>query len=326
MPQPKREHPKEKSNLHPRSKHRGRYDFAALTASYPALTPFVRKNDYGDLSIDFFDPEAVRMLNKAILKHFYGIDSWDIPANYLCPPIPGRADYLHYAADLLAGTSRERVVPTGNSVRCLDIGVGASCIYPILGRVEYGWAFVGADIDPVALASARQIIEANAATLGGIELRLQENPADIFAGIIRPGERFDLTVCNPPFHASPEEARAGTLRKLSNLKQKKITKPTLNFGGQASELWCEGGEERFVADMIRQSRQFATSCFWFTTLISKESHLKNAYTALQRARAMDVRTIDMGQGNKVSRILAWTYLGQQEQKAWIEARNTTTHA
>ncbi|MBU1822217.1 MAG: 23S rRNA (adenine(1618)-N(6))-methyltransferase RlmF [Bacteroidetes bacterium] len=320
MPQPKREHPQEKSNLHPRSKHRGRYDFAALTASCPALTPFVRKNDYGDLSIDFFDPEAVRVLNQAILKHFYGIDSWDIPANYLCPPIPGRADYLHYAADLLAGTSRGQIVPTGSAIRCLDIGVGASCIYPILGRVEYGWSFVGADIDPVALASARQIVEANAATLGNIELRLQENPKDIFAGIIRPGERFDLVVCNPPFHASAEEARASTLRKLSNLKHKKITKPTLNFGGQASELWCEGGEERFVADMIRQSRQFATSCFWFTTLISKESHLKNAYTALQRARAMDVRTIDMGQGNKVSRVLAWTYLGQQEQKAWIEAR------
>ncbi len=260
------------------------------------------------------------MLNRALLKHFYGIGSWDIPANYLCPPIPGRADYLHYAADLLATTTPGSVIPKGSTIHCLDIGVGASCIYPMLGQVEYGWSFVGADIDPVALASARQIVEANAAALGDIELRLQENPKDIFAGIIRPDERFDLVVCNPPFHASAKEARAGTLRKLSNLKRQKVTKPTLNFGGQASELWCAGGEARFVADMIRQSRQFATSCFWFTTLISKEAHLKNAYEALRRAQALDVRTIYMGQGNKVSRILAWTYLGQQEQKAWVATR------
>jgi 23S rRNA (adenine1618-N6)-methyltransferase len=307
MPHPKREHPKEKSGLHPRSKHRGRYDFASLMASCPALTPYVRPNDYDDLSIDFFNPDAVRMLNKALLKYYYGIEQWDIPKDYLCPPIPGRADYLHHAADLLAGTSPRAIIPKGAGIRCLDIGVGASAI-------------VGADIDPVALESARRIIEAHPILAGRIELRLQEHPNDIFEGIIRQGERFDLTICNPPFHASQEEAQSGTLRKLSNLKQKKITTPTLNFGGQASELWCEGGEEKFVADMIRQSRPFATSCFWFTTLISKQAHLTNAYKALQRVRALDVRTIEMGQGNKVSRILAWTFLDQEEQKAWRALR------
>jgi 23S rRNA (adenine1618-N6)-methyltransferase len=320
MPQPKRQHPKEKSGLHPRSRHRERYDFEKLIAACPELAPFVKPNDYNDLSVDFFNPEAVRMLNKAILKYFYGVDSWDIPKNYLCPPIPGRAEYIHHVADLLAGTSPRSVLPKGAGIRCLDIGMGASAIYPILGYKEYGWSFVGSDIDPVALASADRIIASNPTLTDHIELRLQENPADIFKGVILPGERFDLTICNPPFHASQAEAESGTLRKLRNLKQKEVTRPVLNFGGQASELWCEGGEERFVADMIRQSREFATSCSWFTTLISKESHLKNAYTSLQRARAMDVRTINMGQGNKVSRILAWTFLGQQEQSAWRDSR------
>lgn len=320
MHHPKREHPTEKSSLHPRSKHRGRYDFAKLCADCPELAPFVRANEYDDLSVDFFNPEAVRILNKAILKHFYALDQGEIPKNYLCPPIPGRADYLHYAADLLASTSSGSTPPKGAKIRCLDVGVGASCIYPLLGQGEYGWSFVGTDIDPVALASARRIIELNPTLADSIELRLQQNPTDIFTGVIRVDERFDLTVCNPPFHASLAEAQSGTLRKLSNLKNKKITRPTLNFGGQASELWCEGGEEKFVADMIRQSRQFASSCFWFSTLVSKQAHLKNAYAALQRARALDIRTIEMGQGNKVSRILAWTFLGQEEQRAWLATR------
>jgi 23S rRNA (adenine1618-N6)-methyltransferase len=39
------------------------------------------------------------------------------------PPIPGRADYIHQIADLLA-TCNKKVVPTGADIRILDIGVG----------------------------------------------------------------------------------------------------------------------------------------------------------------------------------------------------------
>jgi len=158
--QQKREHPKEKLQLHSRNKHRERYNFKELIDSCPELSQFVRVNDYGDESIDFFDPEAVKMLNKALLKYFYGINSWNIPQGYLCPPIPGRADYLHYVADLL-GSCNNGVVPTGNRVRCLDIGVGANCVYPIVGTHEYGWSFVGSDIDKVAIQSASEIVECN---------------------------------------------------------------------------------------------------------------------------------------------------------------------
>lgn len=95
MPQQnKREHPKEKYSLHPRNKHRERYDFKILADKSPDLTRFVKLNPYGDESIDFFIPEAVKMLNKSLLKQYYGIGNWDIPAGYLCPPIPGRADYI----------------------------------------------------------------------------------------------------------------------------------------------------------------------------------------------------------------------------------------
>ena len=305
----------EKSKLHPRNKHRDRYDFKALIRSCPELAPFVARNKYNDETIDFANPKAVKTLNKALLRHFYKIENWDIPPNYLCPPIPGRADYIHHIADLLAA-SNDGTIPTGKNIKCLDIGIGANCVYPIIGHQEYGWTFIGSDIDPVSIAAANKIIDANPALKLAVECRLQPNPKDIFRGIIRTDELIDLSICNPPFHASLAEAQAGTLRKLSNLSSKKITKPTLNFGGKNRELWTEGGEEKFVGNMIRESRQFRNSCFWFSTLISKQSSLKGVYAALKQAEAFAVETIQMGQGNKISRIVAWTFLTKEQQNAW----------
>ncbi|NOX46928.1 MAG: 23S rRNA (adenine(1618)-N(6))-methyltransferase RlmF [Chlorobi bacterium] len=306
---------KERPGLHPRNKHAGRYNFDQLVKSCPDLDQFVKLNKYGNESIDFAKPEAVKMLNKALLKHFYGTANWDIPANYLCPPIPGRADYIHHIADLL-GSCNSGNIPMGGKITCLDIGVGANCVYPIIGNKEYGWKFIGSDIDPVAVDSAKNIVRANA---GDIELRLQKNPKDIFAGIIKKGELFDLTICNPPFHASREETLSGTLRKLHNLNPGKTTKAILNFGGQNNELWCEGGEKGFARNMIYQSKEFATSCFWFSTLISKQSNLKGIYKVLKKAGAIETRTIPMGAGNKISRIVAWTFLSKGQQKDWVTA-------
>lgn len=311
------EHPKEKPGLHPRNRHRERYNFKELTGSCPELAPFVRLNKYDDESIDFSNAEAVLTLNKALLKHYYGIDHWNIPAGYLCPPIPGRADYIHHIADLL-GSCNHGIIPTGNQVKCLDIGVGANCIYPIIGNKEYGWSFVGSDVESAAIKSASEIIEANAFLKGNVELRLQPDSNDIFNNVIHDEEQFDLTICNPPFHASFEEARSGTLRKLSNLNQTRITKATLNFGGQNKELWCDGGEEKFVQTMISQSRQFSSSCLWFSTLISKQSNLTMAYASLKTAGAVEIKTIPMCQGNKTSRIIAWTYLSRENQKKWMK--------
>ena len=316
--------PKEKFRLHPRNKHRERYDFKKLINSCPELAQFCYLNIFNDESIDFFNPEAVKMLNKALLIHYYDIDNWNIPQNYLCPPIPGRADYIHHIADLL-GSNNNGKIPTGNKIKCLDIGVGANCVYPIIGSKEYGWSFIGSDIDPISIESANKIIELNPFLKGKVELRLQNNPKDIYYGIIQKDELIDLSICNPPFHASFEEAQSGTLRKLNNLTNKKITKPILNFGGQNSELWCEGGEERFVRDMIRQSKQFSAACFWFSSLISKQSNLKGVYEALKKAEAFEVKTIPMGQGNKRSRIIAWTFLNPEQQKKWMSTRWNEMH-
>ena len=296
----------EKPTLNPKNPHRFRYDFEELILAYPSLKEFVFINEHATETIDFSNPEAVKALNKALLISNYDIQNWDIPANYLCPPIPGRADYIHYLADLLADANNG-IIPEGETVVGLDIGIGANCIYPIIGHVEYGWMFVGSDIDPVSIENARKIVTCNPVLAHKIDLRLQKDNRRIFDGIIAPDEYFDVTICNPPFHSSREEAEDGTLRKLSSLKGETVKKAKLNFGGNANELWCEGGELRFLLNMISESQKYRVNCGWFTSLVSKEKNLDKLYAKLKVVHASEYKIIRMYQGTKSSRILAWRF-------------------
>ncbi|WP_291782469.1 23S rRNA (adenine(1618)-N(6))-methyltransferase RlmF [Cecembia sp.] len=304
MPKGKKAQNPYKSVLHLRNKHRERYDFDLLIRALPDLKAFVITNKFGDTSIDFFDPKAVLALNRALLKQYYRIDYWSIPENYLCPPIPGRADYIHYVADLLA----EQPDHFQNPVKCLDIGVGANCIYPIIGHQEYGWTFVGTDIDLNAIAAANTLISKNPQLKGHITLRYQSNSKNFFAGIIQRDEIFDLSICNPPFHASAKEAHESARRKLCNLKGEKVEKTVLNFGGRRNELWYPGGELKFLSNMIYESGKFSKQCRWFTSLVSKKENLDKLYNTLDAVDAKSIKTLEMGQGNKISRILAWSFI------------------
>jgi 23S rRNA (adenine1618-N6)-methyltransferase len=297
---------KKTTNLHPRNKHQGEYDFKQLLEHNSKLEAFLLVNKHGKTSIDFFNPAAVKALNKALLSSYYKIQNWDIPKDYLCPPIPGRADYIHYVADLLANDAAGNI-PKGKKIRVLDLGVGANCIYPILGVKEYGWSFVGTDISKIALKNAHDIILNNKNLRANIELRWQAKSERLFEGVVPEKEYFELSICNPPFHRSAEEAAMGTTRKLKNLGQKEGQKSSLNFGGQEHELWCTGGELQFLNNMILQSKDFASSIRWFTSLVSKEAHLKTLYKTLKKVGITAPKTIPMGQGNKKSRILAWTF-------------------
>ena len=175
-----------KGKLHPRNRHQGHYDFKALMEVSPELKNFIAPNHRYEESLDFSDPAAVKALNRALLLSYYGIVDWDIPDEYLCPPIPGRADYIHGLADLLSYSNDKRI-PTGSKIRVLDIGVGANCVYPIVGHSEYGWSFVGADIDPGAFASSEKILNANPKLKAAVELRRQPKKK-IFKGIIQKDE------------------------------------------------------------------------------------------------------------------------------------------
>jgi 23S rRNA (adenine1618-N6)-methyltransferase len=300
-----------KTKLHPRNQHKEDYDFVRLVANLPELEAFTRNNPVGQTTIDFQDALAVRMLNRALLKTYYNINFWDIPADYLCPPIPGRVDYIHYLADLLARDNNQEI-PRGRNIKALDIGTGASLVYPLLGQSEYGWHFTGVDIDAAAIKSAEQICEFNKLK---ITLRQQNTPENIFRGVIKPRDAFHITLCNPPFHASMEQAHKGTQRKWRNLGKGHSQK--LNFGGQNAELWCPGGEIKFIARMVEQSMEFAEQCLWFSSLVSKKDNLQPLYKILGKAKVSDFKVVEMAQGQKTSRFIAWTYVKKDQRALYM---------
>jgi 23S rRNA (adenine1618-N6)-methyltransferase len=316
-----------KKNLHPKNRHNNGYDFLALCQASPALKPFVHTNKYQNLSIDFADANAVKALNQALLKHHYHIKQWDIPTGYLCPPIPGRVDYIHYLADLLSATLPTTLTMDKTKVSVLDIGTGASCIYPILGQREYQWQFTASDIDPTSIIAAKHNISADIQLKKSIVFRSQPNAAQIFKGVVQENDRFELTLCNPPFHRSLAEATKGSTRKVKNLaankKGEKIglsankTVP-LNFGGQNAELWCQGGELSFINNMIKESKNIKNQVLWFTCLVSKKDHLSQLKLSLKKANAKQVKVVDMAQGQKISRFIAWSFLDETQQKNWFD--------
>ena len=287
-----------KGELHPNNPHKGRYDFKVLVDKLPELKSFIIKNPIGEETIDFSDNQAVVCLNKALLKTYYNIDNWDIPAGFLCPPIPGRADYIHYIAELL--TKKK-------NINVLDIGTGANCIYPIIGSQTFDWNYTASDIDPKSIENAQKIIDSNEKLKNKVKLKLQKDRNHIFVGVIEKNDKFDLTMCNPPFHSSLEDALKANQRKVNNLnKGNKNIQKGLNFGGQKAELWCPGGERLFLKKMAKESVNFASQVYYFTSLISNKENIKPTIKVLEKLGAK-CKVLEMSQGQKISRVLAWTF-------------------
>lgn len=323
--------------LHPRNPHKGRYDLELLSRHFPAIKEFIQLKGNGEQSLDFSDPAAVLALNQSLLACFYNVGLWQIPEGYLCPPIPGRADYIHYIADLLANSAGHvgsGLVPRGKKIQVLDIGTGANCIYPIIGSQTFGWKFVGTDVDPFSVKCAENITRSNACLRKNVKLLLQKNSELIFEGVIAPDELYDLTMCNPPFHSSMAEATASNQRKQDNLNKHRTRrtnadrgllsstgktvqlKESRNFGGQKAELWCAGGEIAFLQKMAKESKVFAQQVCWFTSLVSKRENIQSLKKQLENLGAEHIEVLNMSQGQKTSRVLAWSFLTVKQQREW----------
>lgn len=280
-------------NLHPKNKFNNGYNFDELIKINQKLAPFVSKNQFDVITIDFSNPEAVKELNKALLFSFDKISVWDFPKENLCPPIPGRLDYIHYLADLISDE---------DDVKILDIGTGATCIYPILGVAAYNWSFVASDIDLKSLDTAQDIIDDN--DLGSkIKLRHQEKEEEILKGILKEGDSFSAVMCNPPFFKSAEEAQGANKRKNKNLGNNTVR----NFSGNNNELWYIGGEKAFLHNYLYESSLFKEKSKWFTSLVSKKENIQSLEKSSAKLGAVEFKVIPMSQGNKVTRIACWRF-------------------
>ncbi|MCP4055066.1 23S rRNA (adenine(1618)-N(6))-methyltransferase RlmF [Mesoflavibacter sp. CH_XMU1422-2] len=288
--------------------HTNNYNFEVLIDNYPKLQPFVLKNKYGNLTINFSEAKAVRALNTAILKANYGINYWNFDDNNLTPPIPSRVAYINLLKDLLLSSNL-----VGN-VKVLDIGTGANCIYPLLGQSIYNWQFVGTDVNKNSIKQAEKIIAENKLE-DEVSIRFQSNPNQIFQGILTKTDTFTLTMCNPPFYKDETEANSATLKKLKGLNQD-TNSINRNFSGISNELWYKGGEKAFLHNYLYESSLFKNKCFWYTTLVANKYNIKSMYASLDKLGAKIIKTLPINIGQKKSRVVAWTFLNEDQQKQW----------
>ncbi len=280
--------------MHPKNPFNKDYNFEALIAKYPPLQAFVFVNEHGNKTVKFGNHEAVKALNTALLKTYYGINYWHIPEDNLCPPIPGRLDYLLHVADLSPKTD----------IQILDIGTGANLIYPILATCHLNWKCTASEVNLDSLSNAQQIIDKNP-VLKDIELRPQQFKSHILEHIIQPTDSFDVVICNPPFFKNRTEAEQSNRRKYQNLELNEENPQ--NFGGLSNELWYKGGEEAFIKKMAEESLQFKDQVQWFTAIVSQKENLKNIKRAVNKTKPSEVKIVEMEQGNKQSRFIAWTF-------------------
>ncbi len=278
--------------FHKNNKHNKGYDFDFLVNKNQNLKIFITKK-FEKTTINFSDPKAVKELNKSLLKAYYGINYWEFPDDNLYPPVPSRVDYLHYLSDMIMPNKK---------IKVLDIGTGASLIYPLLGVSAFDWNFVATDIDKQSLKSAKKIITKNKLS-DKIELRFQEDKLHILEGIIQKNDSFTFTMCNPPFYKNILEAKQSNEQKNKNLDLKNKR----NFSGKINELCYEGGEKAFIHTYLYESSKFPKSSQWFTCLVSKKENVKSLQTSAKKLNVAQFKIIPMQQGNKITRVVCWSF-------------------
>ena len=282
--------------MHPDNPFEKEYNFNGLIQSHPKLSEFIIVGKSDRKSIDFGDSKAIIALNTALLKRTFDVN-WELKPGHLCPALPGRLDYLIHVKDLLDAPSKKPIT-------MLDIGTGASLIYPLLATAAFDWNCTASEVDIDSIEFAKKLLLLNP-NLKTTTLRNQRFKSKIFHHVMEENDYFDLVVCNPPFYKTQSEAEQRNIRKNKNLHNNESI--SHNFGGHSNELWYKGGEEAFIKTMASESVSYGSQVGWFTCLISNSEHVKTLKRYVRKANPTELRVVEMEQGNKKSRFIAWTF-------------------
>lgn len=261
------------------------YDLKLLCKKVPELEAFT-SSDYSRIQLD--TSKAVKYLNQALLLSNLNLSYWDFPDRHLTPAFPSRFEYLNII---------QKEVPKIKKI--FDIGTGATIIYPLIAVQKFGWEVCASEIDPSSLQIAKTIISKN--DLDKITLRYQNKPRQILNGVIEENESFDISVCNPPFFKSDEEAIK------QNQRRNKLNKVPGAFSGTNSELVYEfGGELGFLKTYIRESQFYKTQFRCFSSLVSSKSYLRPLKVLIKKQNGQTSQ-FTLKTKNKTQYILIWCY-------------------
>lgn len=272
-------------------------DFAVLALQDADFAKILKSNG----QLDFSNPESVQQLTKSLLKRDFGL-TIELPPDRLCPPVPNRINYVLWVQNLLDSTSdsySDRYDP-GREVIGLDIGTGASCIYPLLGCAQRPkWRFAGTDIDDKSLQFAKKNVVGNHLQ-DRIKLLQTQSDSPLLPLDIMGLENIDFSMCNPPFYES-------TAEMLASAKAKQRPAFTACTGSE-TEMVTEGGEVAFVSKIIDESLILCHRVQWYTSMLGKFSSVATVIEKLRAHNIGNYAATEFIQGNKTRRWgIAWSF-------------------
>ncbi|KRT80204.1 methyltransferase, partial [Oryctes borbonicus] len=254
--------------MHPRNIYNKRLDFKALADEFPEFRKHTVLDIKGRIAFDFKDLEALRTLSKTLLKKDFNLDL-HFPQNGLIPTIPLRLNYILFIEDLLKSINRIE------AIKGLDIGTGASCIYPLISARKNKWYMIGTDINYNAIEYAQRNVAKNALS-HLIEVVLVKEETVLEEILRRDDARYDFCMCNPPFFGNPNELCSQLKRKLNRPLPKNA------FVAEMHEVLTEGGEFAFVSKMIDESNKFHDRIRLYTSMIGIKRNIKPLLEKLQK--------------------------------------------
>ncbi|GAA6225022.1 U6 small nuclear RNA (adenine-(43)-N(6))-methyltransferase [Lates japonicus] len=280
-------------SMHPRNRYKDRPpDFAYLASKYPDFQQHVHTSLTGRPVVNFKEPEAVRALTCTLLKEDFGL-TIEIPLERLIPTVPLRLNYIHWVEDLIDGQKQPR--------RGIDIGTGASCIYPLLGATMNGWYFLATEVDDICFDYATKNVDQN--NLSDLIKVVKVPQKTLLMDALKEETEiiYDFCMCNPPFFANQLEAKG-----VNSRNSRRPPPSSVNTGG-VTEIMAEGGELEFVKRIIHDSLQLKKRLRWYSCMLGKKCSLAPLKEELRKQGVPKVTHTEFCQGRTMRWALAWSF-------------------
>lgn len=280
-------------SMHPRNRYKDKPpDFGYLASKYPDFQQHVHTSLTGRPVVNFKEPEAVRALTCTLLKEDFGL-TIEIPLERLIPTVPLRLNYIHWVEDLIDGQKQLR--------RGIDIGTGASCIYPLLGATMNGWFFLATEVDDICFDYATKNVEQN--NLSDLIKVVKVPQKTLLMDALKEETEivYDFCMCNPPFFANQLEAKG-----VNSRNSRRPPPSSVNTGG-VTEIMAEGGELEFVKRIIHDSLQLKKRLRWYSCMLGKKCSLAPLKEELRKQGVPKVTHTEFCQGRTMRWALAWSF-------------------
>ncbi|KAI5721051.1 hypothetical protein M8J77_015296 [Diaphorina citri] len=183
--------------MHPRNKYRVPPDFKQLAIEYPEFRKHLHQELSGKLKFNFQNPDALRIFTTTLLRKDFGLNV-EIPPMRLVPTLPLRLNYILWIEDLLEANQ------ISSPITGIDIGAGASCIYPLLSCKKNSWHMLALENDPQSYQCAQRNVEQNEMQ-DFIKVKHTTSSECDLQPYLDPNVTYSFTMCNPPFFSSVED-------------------------------------------------------------------------------------------------------------------------